>query len=65
MTFSEWASPIVPVLKSNGEIRLCGDYKVTVNKAVKTEKYPIHQAGRSDVLYKNRFKPRVSTNPVS
>ena len=41
VTITEWASPIVPVLKSNGEIRLCGDYKVTVNKAVKTEKYPI------------------------
>ena len=31
---SEWASPIVPVKKSNGTIRICGDYKVSVNQAL-------------------------------
>lgn len=39
--FSEWAAPIVPVLKSNGSIRICGDYKLTVNKAARVDKYPI------------------------
>ena len=39
--FSEWAAPIVPVIKSNGSLRICGDYKVTVNSASKLDKYPL------------------------
>ena len=39
--FSEWATPIVPVLKSDGSVRLCGDFKQTVNKAAKCDNYPI------------------------
>ncbi|KFD45214.1 hypothetical protein M513_13909 [Trichuris suis] len=36
-----WATPIVPVVKSNGDIRICGDYKCTVNKALRKDLYKI------------------------
>ncbi|KAK3700097.1 hypothetical protein QZH41_015051 [Actinostola sp. cb2023] len=39
--YSEWATPIVPVVKSDGTIRLCGDYKLTVNKVSTLDAYPI------------------------
>lgn len=38
---SHWASPIVPVLKKNGEVRICGDFKVSVNPNLYINKYPI------------------------
>ena len=38
---SEWAAAIVPVLKPDGSVRICGDYKLTVNRAVKLDAYPI------------------------
>ena len=38
---SEWAAPVVPVDKRDGTLRLCGDYKVTVNQATNTETYPL------------------------
>lgn len=39
--FSEWAAPIVPVLKPDSSAHICGDYKLTVNQVSKLEQYPI------------------------
>jgi len=38
---SEWGALIVPVGKSDDSIRLCGDYKITLNKYLEIDKYPI------------------------
>ena len=41
VTFSEWAAPVVPVMKGDGSIRICGDYKLMVNRGAKADVYPI------------------------
>ena len=40
VTYSDWATPIVPVMKQNGNVRICGDYRVTANQATKMDSYP-------------------------
>ena len=40
--FADWAAPIVPILKSDKKsVRICGDFKQTVNRAAKLDSYPI------------------------
>ena len=42
MQYAEWAAPTVPVLKADGKsLRICSDFKVTVNKASKLDRDPI------------------------
>ena len=65
--FSEWASPIVPVMKPDNSIRICGDYKTTINKASKLNTYPLPKVddlfiSRRKVLYKDGSVTRISTS---
>ncbi|XP_058816719.1 uncharacterized protein K02A2.6-like [Topomyia yanbarensis] len=38
---SNWATPIVPVKKSNNRVRICGDYNQTVNTNLVVDKHPL------------------------
>ena len=46
--FSEWVTPIVPILKPDLSVRICSDYKVTINPVTKLDNYPIP---KTDDLY--------------
>ena len=41
--FSKWATPIMPVIKSDRSISIYGDFKRTINKLARTEVFPLPQ----------------------
>lgn len=45
---SEWASPIVVVSKPSSKVRICGDFKVTINSVAEKDTFPVPKI--SDLL---------------
>ena len=41
VVWSEWAAPVVAVPKANGLIKLCGNFKVTINPELKVDQFPL------------------------
>ncbi|XP_054832322.1 uncharacterized protein K02A2.6-like, partial [Eublepharis macularius] len=41
VSHTKWETPIVTPLKPNGEVRICADYKCTINKALQQQAYPV------------------------
>ena len=40
--YANWAAPIVPMWKKDKEsVRVCSDFKLTVNKVARLDRYPI------------------------
>ncbi|KAK9721580.1 hypothetical protein QE152_g20797 [Popillia japonica] len=39
--YSPWATPIVPVIKKSGAIRICGDFKITLNPCLEIDQFPL------------------------
>ena len=39
--YSDWATPIVVVQKPSGKVRICGDYRATVNPCLHVQQHPI------------------------
>ena len=41
VSISQWAIPLVVVPKRNGSLRLCGDYRLTVNNVIEVDAHPL------------------------
>ena len=37
----DWAIPLVPVRKPDGTVRICGDFKLTLNQYLDVPEYPM------------------------
>ncbi|XP_058024074.1 uncharacterized protein K02A2.6-like [Ahaetulla prasina] len=59
--YSPWETPIVIPLKPDGSVRICADYKGTINKALQANPYPVpvvqhllHSLGKAQTIVTHR-----------
>ncbi len=71
-TFARWATPLVTVDKTDGDIRLCEDYRLTVNEALHPVPYPLTtideafaQLSNGQLFTKLDFETAYAQLPVS
>lgn len=38
---ADWGTPLVPILKEDGSVRICADYKITINKHLVDNRHPL------------------------
>ena len=41
VTYSDYATPVVPIMKPDGSVRICGDYKITINPLLDVPEHPM------------------------
>lgn len=68
---SKWETPIITPVKPDGFIRLCPDYKCTVNHALPANAYPVpvvqhllHSLGRGSIFAKLDLSQAYQQLPV-
>ena len=54
--YSDWVTPVVPVPKPDGFVRLCGDFKITIN--------PMLQVDQHQLMYRNTPNSTTGRSPA-